>query len=184
MEAKTLTSRLGSAQIEMLKFAQTIAEGSRHPGVCKRIGAIANALGRAIRLADDELFALYCGSHLFDIGKVAIPDRILRKPGRLTAEEFRIMRSHTTRGVEICSSIEGFEASLPVIRNHHERWDGSGYPDQLSGEAIPFLARLFQIADLYDAVTSDRPYRRALTHEEAIGLMTTAHADPTLLRVF
>ncbi len=184
MEASVLTSRLNSAQIEMLKFAERIAEGSRDSGVCKRVGAIANVLGRAIGLADDELFALYCGSHLFDIGKVAIPDTILRKPGRLTAEEFGIMKSHATIGFEICRSIEGFTASLPVIRNHHERWDGSGYPDRLSGEAIPFLARLIQIADLYEALTSDRPYRRALTHEEAIGVMTTAQMDPRLLRAF
>jgi hypothetical protein len=166
----------------MLRFGESIAAESRHPAVCKRIGGIGNLLGQTIGLTGDELFALFCGCHLFEIGKVAIPERIWRKPGLLSAAEFALIQSHTTIGFEMCRRIAPFRASLPIIRNHHERWDGSGYPDQLSGEAIPLLARLFQIADLYDMLTSERVYRRASTRQEAIGAMMTVPIDPGLLR--
>lgn len=112
--------------------------------------------------------ALAWGAYLHDIGKIAVPDLILLKPGKLTEEEFAIIRQHTLYGAEMTRDI----AFLPtetrqVIRNHHERWDGCGYPDNLAGNEIPLLARMFSLVDVYDALTNDRPYKRAWTHEEA-----------------
>ncbi len=181
MDVATLTCRLSPAQIQLLKFAEHVTR----PRACKRIAAIANLLGRTIGLADEELFALFCGSYLFDIGKIAIPESVWRKPGRLTPEEFGIMKTHTARGFEICRPIEVFAGSLPIVRHHHERWDGTGYPDRLCGEAIPLLARLLQIIDIYDALTANRPYRRGSTHEEAIiAMRTSGQLDPDLVCSF
>jgi len=105
------------------------------------------------------------------VGKVAVPDSILMKPGRLTAEETEIVRQHPLVGERICAPLKSLSRILPVIRHHHERMDGSGYPDGLRGEQIPMQARILQIADIYDALTTDRPYRMALSSEEALQIL-------------
>lgn len=157
-------------------------------GHCERLAYIAVTLGIAMGLERASLLALYRGGYLHDVGKVGIPDSILFKPGRLTAEEWVVMRSHSTRGEEICRHLRSMADVLPIIRHHHERWDGSGYPDNLSGDQIPLLARVLQIADIYDALTSPRPYKPAFTPAEALRTLqeetVAGWRDPALMKVF
>jgi putative nucleotidyltransferase with HDIG domain len=118
----------------------------------------ATLLARQLELPDDQLELVKLGTPLHDIGKIGIDDAILRKPGRLTAAEFAAMQEHTTKGAEILSTIPELKSIIPIVRSHHERWDGTGYPDRLAGADIPLLARIVAVADAFDAMTSDRPY--------------------------
>jgi putative two-component system response regulator len=155
---------------------------------CERLALTSVALGMALHLDRVSLIALYRGGFLHDVGKVGIPDAILFKPNRLSAEEWVVMRSHTTRGEEICRHVKALRPVLPIIRHHHERWDGSGYPDGLRGEQIPLLARVLQIADIYDALTSPRPYKPAFSVNQALRIIEQeTHRrwrDPQLVRLF
>jgi len=128
-------------------------------------------LGQNLGMTEDALEELRLGCLLHDIGKVAIPDRILLKPERLSAEETEIVRQHPVTGEKICAPLKSLRRILPIIRHHHERMDGSGYPDGLRGEEIPLQARIVQIADVYDALIKDRPYRAALSSEEALEIL-------------
>ncbi len=157
-------------------------------GHTDRVTALALSLGQAADLDEEALTCLRWGGYLHDIGKVAIPDPILLKPGRLTPEEFEIMKSHVTIGEAMLRQL-GFlpEATLKVVRHHHERWGGGGYPDDLRGEAIPLLARIFAIADVYDALTSERPYKKAWTRAQALAEISAQSGrqfDPELTRLF
>lgn len=127
-------------------------------GHTRRVTRYASVLARQLELPDDQHELIKIGTPLHDIGKIGIDDAILRKPGRLTAGEFAAMQEHTTKGAEILSTIPELRPILPIVRNHHERWDGTGYPDRLAGEEIPLLARIVAVADAFDAMTSDRPY--------------------------
>ena len=163
---------IDQAEAILLALAQAVEQRDRHTaGHCERLAFIGVALGVMMGLTRDALLALYRGGFLHDIGKVGIPDSILFKPGKLTAEEWVTMRTHTVRGEEICRPLESMRPVLPLIRSHHERWDGSGYPDGLSGEQIPLLARVLQIADIYDALTSPRPYKPAFAPAEALKII-------------
>jgi putative nucleotidyltransferase with HDIG domain len=124
----------------------------------QRVTRYATMLGEKLELPGDQLELIKIGGPLHDIGKIGIDDAILRKPGRLTGEEYEVMKTHTTKGAEILSSIPEMGPIIPIVRNHHERWDGAGYPDKLAGEAIPLLARIVAVADAFDAMTSNRPY--------------------------
>jgi HD-GYP domain-containing protein (c-di-GMP phosphodiesterase class II) len=127
-----------------------------------------------------------CG-FFHDIGKVKIPDSILNKPGRLTDEEFEIIKKHPVIGEQILSSIASLRDVLPVVRHHHERWDGKGYPDRLSGDNIPFEARIVSVADAYDAMVSDRPYRKGMSAEKAIEELEKcagSQFDPLIVKAF
>ncbi len=135
---------------------------------CDRLSRLAVRLGERLGLGGDDLKVLRRAGYLHDIGKIGIPDAILRKPGKLDAAEWRVMRSHVEIGVEICSGLRTLRSTLPVIRHHHERQDGSGYPDRLVGEAVPLLARVFQVTDVYDALTNERPYRKPLAPSGAL----------------
>jgi putative two-component system response regulator len=128
-------------------------------------------LGKNLGMSEEELEELRLGCLLHDIGNVAIPDRILLKPERLSAEETEMVRQHPVTGEKICAPLKSLRRILPIIRHHHERFDGSGYPDGLRGEEIPFPARILQIADVYDALIKDRPYRAALSSEEALEIL-------------
>ncbi|HUR52770.1 MAG TPA: HD domain-containing phosphohydrolase, partial [Gemmataceae bacterium] len=127
-------------------------------GHTQRVTRYAGMLAERLELPEDQLELIKLGTPLHDIGKIGIDDAILRKPGRLTPDEFAVMQKHTTKGAEILQSIAEMQPIIPIVRNHHERWDGTGYPDRLAGEEIPFLARLVAVADAFDAMTSHRPY--------------------------
>jgi len=183
--------RAGLDETEEIVFALARAVEQRDAntgGHCERLAFISVALGIALGLDRGSLLALYRGGYLHDVGKVGIPDSILFKPGQLTAEEWLTMRSHPARGEEICRHLKSLESVLPIIRHHHERWDGSGYPDGLQGEQTPLLARILQIADIYDALTSARPYKPAFLAHEAIDIMREeterGWRDPRIFRLF
>src|SRR5262249_222128 len=122
-------------------------------------------LGRAIGLNEQELTDLEYGALLHDIGKVGIADSVLKKTGPLTEDEWAVMRQHPTTGYNVLRNLDFLQNALPVVLHHQERFDGRGYPNGLRGEQIPLLARIFTIADSFDAMTSDRPYRRAMRPE-------------------
>ena len=127
----------------------------------------AEMLGRQLNLPSGDLRWIRLGTPLHDIGKIGIDDAILRKPGPLTADEFKIMQTHTVKGATILGTIPDLAPVIPIVRSHHERWDGKGYPDGLVGPGIPRLARVVAVADTFDAMTSDRPYRKGLAAEVA-----------------
>lgn len=156
-------------------------------GHTKRVSEMAQALGERAGLDADELRNLKFGALLHDIGKIGIPDSILLKPGKLTEGEFEVMRTHTTLGYEMLKDIPFLEDAVDVVLYHHERWDGAGYPFGLQGEEIPFAARLFAIADVWDALRSDRPYREAWSEERVrayIQEQAGIHFDPQLVELY
>ncbi|HEX3878634.1 MAG TPA: HD domain-containing phosphohydrolase [Bryobacteraceae bacterium] len=173
----------------LFALAQAVEQRDRQTaGHCERLAFVSVAIGMAMGLERTQLLTLYRGGYLHDIGKVGIPDSILFKPGGLTAEEWITMRSHTTRGEDICRPLASLRPVLPIIRSHHERWDGGGYPDGLRGEQIPLLARIVQIADIHDALISPRPYKPALPAAEALRLLeeetSRGWRDPQIVDVF
>jgi putative two-component system response regulator len=173
----------------LFALAQAVEQRDRHTaGHCERLALISVTLGAALRLSQEELLVLYRGGYLHDIGKVGIPDSILFKPGKLTPGEWEVMRSHPVRGEEICRPLRMLDPVRHVIRSHHERWDGSGYPDGLAGTQIPLLARVLQAADIYDALTSPRPYKSALTPRRALSVMVAeterGWRDPEIMQLF
>ena len=125
-------------------------------------------MGEQLGLPKDQITALRRAGVVHDVGKIAVPDSILLKPARLTPDEWAIMREHHVVGERICSSLKSFRLVLPIIRHHHEKLDGSGYPDGLRGDAIPVTARVLQIVDVYDALTTDRPYKKAFSITSAM----------------
>jgi HD-GYP domain-containing protein (c-di-GMP phosphodiesterase class II) len=125
-------------------------------------------IARKMGFGGRELSAIRMGAMLHDSGKIGIPDSILRKPGKLTDAEWEIMETHPLKGYEAFKGIGFLDTALPIIRHHHERYDGTGYPDGLAGEEIPIGARIFAVADTFDAMTSDRPYRKAMSTEESV----------------
>jgi putative nucleotidyltransferase with HDIG domain len=133
-----------------------------------RVTMYALQLAEELHLKPDKLRVIAQGTLLHDVGKIRIPDEILNKPGRLTLEERIEIETHPVKGYEMCRALGFMTEELSIIRSHHEKWDGSGYPDQLQGTKIPFLARIVAVADVYDALTSERSYRKAWKHEEAM----------------
>jgi HD-GYP domain-containing protein (c-di-GMP phosphodiesterase class II) len=156
-------------------------------GHSERVTSIAFAIGQELGLAPDALAALEMGAQLHDIGKVGVADAILFKPGKLTPEEWAEMRRHPVIGAELIAQIPFLHVALPVVRHHHERWDGTGYPDGLKGEDIPLAARIFAVADVYDALVSDRPYRLGMPPSEALAIIerdADTHFDREVVEVF
>ncbi len=156
---------------EQVLFSIARAIESRDPNTgdhCERLVTLGKAFGEFLNLTRAEMRNLQWGSYLHDIGKVGIPDAVLLKTGKLTPQEWEIMRQHVLIGEKICQPLRTMRGVIPIIRHHHERWDGSGYPDGLVGDEIPYLAQVFQMVDIYDALTSERPYKRALTPKEAL----------------
>ena len=156
-------------------------------GHSERVTALSLAIGREMGLTAKELDMLQRGGLLHDIGKIGIPGSILDKPGKLTREEFAIIQEHPEKGARILEPIPAFQEIIPVVTQHHERFDGKGYPWGLSGEAISLGARILAIADVYDALTSDRPYRVALRPEDAISYVAEnagIQFDPAVARIF
>jgi putative two-component system response regulator len=160
------------AKSVVLSLARSIeAKNPLRNGHSERLAGYAERLGESLGLREEDLRELQIASWLHDIGKVAVPDSILLKPGPLNAEETEIVRQHPVIGEKICAPLKSLRRILPVIRHHHERMDGSGYPDGLRGEKIPLRAQILQIADIYDALVTERPYRGALSSEEALQIL-------------
>jgi putative two-component system response regulator len=169
---KRYADELDNAENVLCTLASSIeAKDPYTEGHCDRLSRYAAALGEHLGLPEEQRQALRRGGIVHDIGKVAVPDRILLKAGPLDPIERRLMETHTLVGEHICAPMKSLRPVLPIIRWHHERRDGSGYPDRLKGDAIPLAARILQTADVYDALTTDRPYRKALLHAQALATM-------------
>lgn len=145
-------------------------------GHCHRIANYATSLGRTLQLSANDLQALHRGGFLHDIGMLTIPEPVLHKSGKLTPEEFELVKSHTIIGGSLVHSLRSLQPVEPIIRHHHERFDGSGYPDGLRGDQIPLLAQIIGLVDVYDAVTTQRPYQDAMSVEEGVAVLR-AHAS-------
>jgi len=172
LSLKAYTDELERAESVLFALARSIEGKDPYTeGHCERLSGYGARLGERIGLAEDQVIALRRAGIIHDIGKVAVPDAILLKPGRLTPEEFQIMQEHPVVGERICAPLKSFRSVLPIIRHHHEKLNGSGYPDGLKGEEIPMTARVLQIVDVYDALTTQRPYKRAFSRVEALEIM-------------
>lgn len=169
LRLKRFTDDLDSAESVILSLALTVeARDAYTSGHCQRMAAYASGFGKHLGLPDEDIAALRRGGYLHDVGKVGVSDAILQKPGRLTPEERDAMKRHTIIGEALCGEMRLLKPVRPIARHHHERCDGSGYPDGLNGNQIPLLAQVMGIVDVYDALSSERVYRRALTEEAAI----------------
>ncbi|MFQ5777751.1 MAG: HD domain-containing phosphohydrolase [Terriglobia bacterium] len=169
LSLKAYTDELERAESVLFALARSIeGRDPRTEGHCERLSEYSTRLGEQIGLPPEELTALCRAGVVHDIGKVAVPDAILLKSGPLTPEDWKIMRQHPVVGESICAPLKSFRLVLPIIRHHHEKYDGSGYPDGLRGEEIPLTARVLQIVDVYDALTTERPYKRAWSPAEAL----------------
>jgi putative two-component system response regulator len=189
LSLKAYTDELERAESVLFALARSIEGKDPYlEGHCERLSSYSARLGKCIGLSPEEITALRRAGIVHDIGKVAVPDAILLKPGPLTAEEWKIMREHPVVGERICGPLRSFRLVLPIIRHHHERLDGSGYPDGLTGEQIPMGARVLQIADVYDALTTARPYKGPFSPEDALEVMTEEVRkgwwDPALFGTF
>jgi putative two-component system response regulator len=189
IKLKEFTDELETAESVLCTLGLSVE--SRDPyteGHCERLAENASSLGRHLGLHEDAIVALRRGGYLHDLGKIAVPDEILKKGANLSAEEWAVMRRHPVTGENICRPLKSLRLVLPIIRNHHEHFNGTGYPDALAGEAIPLLARILQVVDVYDALTTARPYKPALTHDAAATTMRDeANAglwDPELVYEF
>jgi putative two-component system response regulator len=172
LKLKQYTDEMENAESVLFSLALSIE--ARDPytrGHCDRLAEVSVRLGERLGISEEHLKALRRGGVVHDIGKVVVPDAILLKPGPLSAEEREVMRKHPVVGERICAPLRVLRLVLPIIRHHHERFDGSGYPDHLSGGEIPLTARIMQLADVYDALTTDRPYRKADPSEVALEIM-------------
>jgi putative nucleotidyltransferase with HDIG domain len=176
--------------VEAVGAVVTAADARDHEtsGHSFRVALYAQALARSLGLPPSKLKAIEWGALLHDVGKMAVPDGILRKPGPLTAREWQIMRQHPTWGFDMLAEVSFLQSdALDIVYNHHEHWDGMGYPRGVAGEQIPLAARIFAVVDTYDAITSDRPYRRARGHAAAlVELQRIAgkQLDPHIVEVF
>jgi HD-GYP domain-containing protein (c-di-GMP phosphodiesterase class II) len=156
-------------------------------GHSRRVAEYASDLARYLGRKDAEVDLIYRTGTLHDVGKIGVPDSILKKPGRLTEEERAIMETHPVLGEVIVRKAPQLEDTIPGVRHHHERWDGQGYPDGLAGDHIPFMARVLAVADTFDAMTSDRPYRKGMAWDvslEAILEGAETQFDPSMANAF
>jgi len=189
IEKKRLTDRLDDAESMLFALARVVEAKDRTTADhCDRLSHTSVVLGKALGLGYEDLEALRRGGLLHDIGKVAIPDKILLKPAKLNEEEWAVIRQHPTIGAHLCSALRTMRSTVDIIRCHHEKWNGSGYPAGLSGEDIPYLARIFQIVDVYDALTSKRPYKKAFPLDDVIKILhqetKNGYWDPNIILVF
>lgn len=167
-----LTESLDDSDSILMAIANAIeAKDTVTNGHVNRVAFWSKKIGERLDLSNDEMELLRKGSILHDIGKIGIPDNILNKPGPLTNEEFDIMKTHTIIGEKIIRSLKSFEKIRPMIRHHHEKLNGKGYPDNLTAPDIDIYTRIIAIVDIYDALTDDRPYRKAMTKEQAFSIL-------------
>jgi len=169
LHVKSLHDDLDTSENILISLAEALeAKDFYTRGHSDRVANIVILIGKQMGLSERTLEFMRKGSLLHDIGKIGIKESILLKPGKLTDEEMAHIRSHPSRGYDICAPLKSLEPCLPIIRSHHERMDGEGYPDGLKGEEIPMPAKITAVADAYDAMTSDRPYRKGMNKETAI----------------
>ena len=179
-------SRIHFATAEALATAIDAKDQTTHCHV-RRVQIYAAGMGEVLGLSNAEIAALKAGALLHDVGKLAVPAHIINKPGRLTPAEFEKMKIHTTVGAQILSRIDFPYPVTPIVRHHHEQWDGHGYPDGLKGEQIPITARIISVVDCFDSVREDRPFRRGMTRDEAIAFLlrgSGSHFDPSVVELF
>ncbi|NOZ11019.1 MAG: response regulator [Gammaproteobacteria bacterium] len=186
---KRITDQLDNMESILFALARMVEAKDEITGDhCSRLEHMVVVFGKELGLSSQELLALRRGGVLHDIGKLGIPDSILLKKGPLDDKEWHIMRQHSTIGSHLCGGLKSMKLTLPIIRQHHERWDGGGYPDGLKGEEIQLLARVFQIVDIYDALVSERPYKKALSKDEVITIFEEEKQkgwrDPELVSIF
>jgi putative two-component system response regulator len=172
LRLKSFTDELENAETVLFSLATSIeAKDPYTEGHCERLSEYSVALAERLGLSDELRVALRRAGMVHDVGKIVVPEHILLKPGALTDEEWKIMKQHPIVGEKICRPLKSFRHVLPIILHHHEKLDGSGYPHGLQGDQIPITVRVLQVVDVYDAITTDRPYRKALPPEEAIALI-------------
>jgi len=168
LRLKQFTDELENAETVLFSLALSIeAKDPYTGGHCERLSKYSVVLAKRLGLREEFCTALRRAGVIHDIGKLGVPEHILLKPGPLSPEEWIIMKQHPVFGERICAPLKSFRHVLPIIRHHHEKFDGSGYPDGLKGEQIPLTARVLTTVDIYDALTTERPYRKALSSEEA-----------------
>ncbi|HXZ40802.1 MAG TPA: HD domain-containing phosphohydrolase [Terriglobales bacterium] len=168
LKLKEFTDELETADSVLCALGRSVESHDPYTvGHCERLAENATNLGRHLRLDEDSLVALWRGGYLHDLGKIAVPDEILKKGTNLTPEEWAIMKQHPITGENICRPLKSLRLVLPIIRSHHEHSDGSGYPDGLLKKDIPLLSRILQVVDVYDALRTARPYKPALRHDQA-----------------
>jgi hypothetical protein len=169
------------------KLIEVVANSDELESHCHRIALLASVLGVAVGINEEGIRSLRRGAYLHDIGKIGIPTSILLKKGPLDEREWRIMKKHPALGEHICRDVHILRGTLPIIRSHHERWDGTGYPDGLVGEEIPLLARITQLADIFDALTTERPYKPAYSPDKALQIIKEEEQlgwrDPKLVQI-
>ncbi len=172
LNLKAYTDELERAESVVFTLARSIeAKDPYTHGHCERLAECSARLGERIGLDEEHITALRRAGVVHDIGKVAVPDNILLKPAKLTEHEWQVMREHPITGEKICSPLKSFRLVLPIIRHHHEKLNGTGYPDGLKGDTIPMTARVLQLVDVFDALTTERPYKKAFSAAEALTTM-------------
>lgn len=172
LRLKEFTDELENAETVLFSLALSIeAKDPYTKGHCDRLSDYSVAMADRLALPREQCVALRRAGVVHDIGKIAVPEQVLVKKGPLTEDEWAIMKQHSIIGERICAPLKSFRLVLPIIRHHHEKLDGSGYPDGLKGDQIPLTARIMQVTDIYDALTTDRPYRSALSREDAFATM-------------
>ena len=188
-KVKRLNDQLEYAESIVLSLARAVEAKDNTTGDhCDRLIRLNEAFGKHLGLSEKQLKALDKASVLHDVGKIGIPDSILLKPAKLDEKEWEVMRTHPIVGEEICYPLRSLSDVCPIIRHHHEKWDGTGYPDGLVGDSTPLLARIFQIVDAFDALMSKRPYKKAYSLEESLRILKEesdqGFRDPELTKKF
>jgi putative two-component system response regulator len=189
LRLKTLYDELDHCEAVVFTLVETLeAKDIYTRGHSERVAKYSVILGKEMGLSSYELDELNRGSLLHDIGKIGVKDAVLNKVDKLTGEELAHIRTHPARGYEICKSLKSFKNLLPIIRSHHERMDGKGHPDGLAGDEIPVMARICSITDAFDAMTSNRPYRKGISPIQAANIfereMNSGQWDPEIIKVF